>query len=227
VVMDQNGSDAAGDTHPGEIRALLLEHERAFGRNVARLREERDWSQAELARRLTALGFEMHQTTVAKLEAGKRPVRLAEMYALAQVFKLPPSVMFSPPEETALLELLSKYEEQYIVNEETFASMDEIAVKLQRLLVEHPPARDALRDALTKTFPNAPQIDKTTLMILDPEFSDDAGIRWWEAFHYLHGKDEHWRDAVEEARKSDSDVLRARIQGVLKGADRGEHQETT
>jgi hypothetical protein len=39
----------------------------------------------------------MHQTTVAKLEAGKRPLRVAEAVALAQVFGLPLLAMFYMP----------------------------------------------------------------------------------------------------------------------------------
>jgi transcriptional regulator with XRE-family HTH domain len=80
-----------------DMRRLLLDHERVLCQKVAQLREERGWSQAELARRLSAIGFEMHQTTVAKLEAGKRPLRVAEAFALAQVFGLPPLAMFYMP----------------------------------------------------------------------------------------------------------------------------------
>jgi transcriptional regulator with XRE-family HTH domain len=80
-----------------EMRGLLLQHERLLCQKVAQLREERGWSQAELARRLSAIGFEMHQTTVAKLESGKRPLRVAEVFALAEVFGLPPLAMFRMP----------------------------------------------------------------------------------------------------------------------------------
>jgi transcriptional regulator with XRE-family HTH domain len=80
-----------------ELHHQLLDHERVLCQKVAQLREERGWSQAELARRLSAIGFEMHQTTVAKLEAGKRPLRVAEVFALAQVFGLPPLAMFYTP----------------------------------------------------------------------------------------------------------------------------------
>jgi transcriptional regulator with XRE-family HTH domain len=83
--------------HATEMRRLLLNHERVLCQKVAQLREERGWSQAELARRLSAIGFEMHQTTVAKLEAGKRPLRVAEAIALAQVFGLPLIAMFYIP----------------------------------------------------------------------------------------------------------------------------------
>jgi transcriptional regulator with XRE-family HTH domain len=91
----QSAQDSA--EHASEMRRILIDHERVLCQKVAQLREERGWSQAELARRLSAIGFEMHQTTVAKLEAGKRPLRVAEAFALAQVFALPPLAMFSEP----------------------------------------------------------------------------------------------------------------------------------
>jgi transcriptional regulator with XRE-family HTH domain len=56
------------------------------GRRVRGLREERGWSQQDLGRRLAPYGFELTQSTVAKLENGARPVRLNEAAALAALF---------------------------------------------------------------------------------------------------------------------------------------------
>jgi transcriptional regulator with XRE-family HTH domain len=213
------------------MRALLLEHERAFGRNVARLREERDWSQAELARRLTALGFEMHQTTVAKLEAGKRPVRLAEMYALAQVFELPPSVMFSPPNETALLELLAKYEESYLVATARRTSCNAIAVEIEEFLAVHPDARAALIETLRKAFSDRPDFDDATSFLRRQEQAlMPQPTRWWNFFTMMHG-------AYGELSKGSPNLLSANDDAGLAAAEleaerrranrNGEHQETT
>jgi transcriptional regulator with XRE-family HTH domain len=80
-----------------QIRTNCLLNEHLLCQKVQQLRAERGWSQAELAKRLSEIGFEMHQTTVAKLEAGKRPLRVAETFALAQVFGLPPLAMFRMP----------------------------------------------------------------------------------------------------------------------------------
>jgi transcriptional regulator with XRE-family HTH domain len=90
-------SDEDAAEHASEIRRILLGNEVSLCQKVAQLREERGWSQAELAKRLSAIGFEMHQTTVAKLEAGKRPLRVAETLALAQIFGLHPLAMFYMP----------------------------------------------------------------------------------------------------------------------------------
>ncbi|MDQ0117444.1 transcriptional regulator with XRE-family HTH domain [Pseudarthrobacter defluvii] len=51
------------------------------------LREERGWSQSELARRMTEAGWPKYtQMTVSRTEKGERPIRLNEAEALAQVF---------------------------------------------------------------------------------------------------------------------------------------------
>ncbi|MCW2651571.1 MAG: hypothetical protein QOE41_4618 [Mycobacterium sp.] len=47
--------------------------EEVFGTTVKDLRRARGWTQEELAKRLTAAGYPMHQTTVAKMESGTRP----------------------------------------------------------------------------------------------------------------------------------------------------------
>lgn len=71
--------------------------ERAFGEKVKGWRRDRNWSQEDLAREMTALGFEMHQTTVAKIERGGRPLRVSEAVALAQVFGVPALAVFYGP----------------------------------------------------------------------------------------------------------------------------------
>jgi transcriptional regulator with XRE-family HTH domain len=58
------------------------------GLRFRELRKERGWSQDDLARRMEELGWPMHQTTVAKLEAGKRPIRLNEVAHLAMLYGL-------------------------------------------------------------------------------------------------------------------------------------------
>lgn len=71
-------ADAADGGHPTP--------EYFVGRRTRELREERGWSQAELGRRLAAYGFDMHQSTVAKLENSVRPIRYNEIDALAEIF---------------------------------------------------------------------------------------------------------------------------------------------
>lgn len=80
-----------------KIRAALEAHERVFGAKVKLWRLERGWSQEQLAGRLRDLGIEMHQTTVAKLETGRRPVRLSEAFAVATAFRVPLLSIFHGP----------------------------------------------------------------------------------------------------------------------------------
>lgn len=52
-------------------------------KNIINFREERDWSQAELARRI-----KMNNTALNKIEKGTRKVSNAELEALASVFNV-------------------------------------------------------------------------------------------------------------------------------------------
>lgn len=91
----------AGDSMPE------VEEERRFQIAVQRQREARGWSQGELARRMSDLGWEaFHQTTISRIEKGARPVRLGEARALARIFDSNVSQMIAPTEaQRALAEL--------------------------------------------------------------------------------------------------------------------------
>ncbi len=59
----------------------------------ARLREARtaaQLSQADVARRLAAIGVPFHQTQVGRVEAGQRPLRVVELVAFARVIDVAP-----------------------------------------------------------------------------------------------------------------------------------------
>lgn len=75
-------------------RAAMLALEEKMVDKFRTLREERGWSQTDLSKQLAAYGFELHQTTIAKLEKHSRPLRVAEMYALSHVFRLPIGAVF-------------------------------------------------------------------------------------------------------------------------------------
>jgi transcriptional regulator with XRE-family HTH domain len=63
-----------------------LELELLAGRNLRALRNARQWSLLEVAERMRAFGYTWHQTVVAKIETGKRPLRLAEAIDLASLY---------------------------------------------------------------------------------------------------------------------------------------------
>lgn len=74
-----------------------------IGENVAKLRQQADLSQADLARAMTHAGWTWHQQTVLKVEKGHRPLRLAEAVTLARLLDVDPSVIWTPgADEVAL-----------------------------------------------------------------------------------------------------------------------------
>jgi transcriptional regulator with XRE-family HTH domain len=86
------------------LRSTLVENERPSlearaGRRVRELRQSRGWSQTDLATRLRPYGFDLTQSTVAKLEAGARPTRLDELDALAAALGVPLADFLRHPDE--------------------------------------------------------------------------------------------------------------------------------
>ncbi|MBT2268815.1 helix-turn-helix domain-containing protein [Rhodococcus erythropolis] len=67
-------------------------HEESFRRRVKHEREERGWSQADLARKLNEKGGKFHASTIAKIEnlAGDKPrsIRLDEAMQIASAFDM-------------------------------------------------------------------------------------------------------------------------------------------
>lgn len=61
----------------------------AFGRRVRAVREERGFSQEELAERAG-----MHRTYVSSLERGQRNVGLDNVHALARALEVAPATLF-------------------------------------------------------------------------------------------------------------------------------------
>jgi carbon storage regulator CsrA len=56
------------------------------GRALRRLRLARNWSQEEVAERMTAYGYEFHQTMIAKIESAQRPLRVRELVDFAALY---------------------------------------------------------------------------------------------------------------------------------------------
>ena len=82
-----------------ENEPLGKDWERRFGRRLKDLRTAKGWTQDDLAKRMTAAGHPMHQTTVAKIESGNRPTPVGEIAALAAILDFSISLMFSPDNE--------------------------------------------------------------------------------------------------------------------------------
>ena len=80
--------------NPAQRRQVHEDWEKSFGDNVRHWRRERNWSQEDLADKLRSEGFDLHQTSVAKIERGTRPLRVAEAAAIATIFRVPPLAVF-------------------------------------------------------------------------------------------------------------------------------------
>jgi transcriptional regulator with XRE-family HTH domain len=78
--------------------------EEAFAINVRRRRIALGWSQADLAERMTDMGWPLHQTQVAKIEAGPqtRRVRLVEAITLAGILGDQVETMIVRPDDEEL-----------------------------------------------------------------------------------------------------------------------------
>lgn len=85
-----------------------------FSKRVRELRKSQGWTQSDLAKRMTAAGYPMHLTTIAKLEAATRPTPVEEAYALAAIFELPVTELLTSADDSdrvTLEEVMQHFEE--------------------------------------------------------------------------------------------------------------------
>jgi transcriptional regulator with XRE-family HTH domain len=80
-----------------------------FMRRLREARERRGWSQAELAKRVTALGHSLDKTAVTRIEGDNRKVTLDDAAALAATLDVPLLALLLPEgtEEVSLTRKLS------------------------------------------------------------------------------------------------------------------------
>ena len=67
------------------------------GRALRRLRLAQGWSQEEAAKRMQAYGYDFHQTTIAKIEAAQRPLRVRELAHFAELYQVGIQELINPP----------------------------------------------------------------------------------------------------------------------------------
>jgi transcriptional regulator with XRE-family HTH domain len=66
-----------------------MDHKNVVGRQVGRIRSNRGWSQAELARELQKAGWDLSRSEVSKIEMRIREVKDWQMMLLVHVLKMP------------------------------------------------------------------------------------------------------------------------------------------
>jgi len=145
--------------HADSMRDAILAHELAICEKFKVLREERGWSQLEVSEKLRDIGFEMHQTTVAKMEKGKRPLRVAEMFALSNVFGMPPAAILHMPVQgdhpgVDYMRNRLAYLDQFIENSRNkfMESMQEHADSYAELVLARDAVIKALKDSAAKDY---------------------------------------------------------------------------
>jgi hypothetical protein len=76
-----------------------------------------------VADKLRRQGFDMHQTTVAKIERGTRPLRVAEAAAIATIFRVPPLAVFLGPPPTQMPWALNELHDMIATAQNTLDAM--------------------------------------------------------------------------------------------------------
>lgn len=80
---------------------MIADIDRRFGERLRAARERHGMSQAHLLMTLEALhGIKWHQSTVTKVEAGARPVRLQEAVAIASILRTKLEYLLEEPSST-------------------------------------------------------------------------------------------------------------------------------
>lgn len=70
---------------------------KVFAQRLRETRENRGWSQSELAQLMTDSGRPMNTTALLRVESGERKLTLDEAIALANILRAAPANLLSPP----------------------------------------------------------------------------------------------------------------------------------
>jgi transcriptional regulator with XRE-family HTH domain len=103
---------------PGQLRAL---------------REAAGYTQRLIADQMTLAGYKMHQTTVAKIEAGERPVTVGEAAALAHIVGASLADLITPPDTDTPAKLAEALAQRSRLQREARECRATAAVATQRL----------------------------------------------------------------------------------------------
>jgi transcriptional regulator with XRE-family HTH domain len=88
-IINRVEHDSAADGRP--------DPEAQVGRALRQLRLSRNWSQEEVAVRMTVYGYDFHQTTIAKIEGAQRPLRVRELADFAALYGVEVQDLVHPP----------------------------------------------------------------------------------------------------------------------------------
>lgn len=182
------------------VEQAMSDTELRIGRNMRRIRESLDLSQADLADRLSKLGQRFHQTQVAKIERGERAVRVNEWIAISEALGVMPMALMAGGLGTddAVFEARLQFERSRTNVETTSARLYDVGRDLEF-------AREVYEQAL-KTY-----LDAAAEVGQEIQWSEiEVGKEWVErlrnsaAHEYaedLEGLDGNARSIFEEYRR--------------------------
>jgi transcriptional regulator with XRE-family HTH domain len=108
-----------------------------FGKTVRTQREQRGWSQAEMAKMLSDRGIHpMHPTTVAKIEAGDRSVRINEAVGIADLFEVSVDSLLGRKHLTQDEELAQSLRELHSLADRYISELRVITIEVQSRVPE-------------------------------------------------------------------------------------------
>ncbi|MGV2901310.1 helix-turn-helix domain-containing protein [Microbacterium sp. AGC62] len=81
------------------VQTAWTDLEGAVAGRIKSIREKRGLSQAQLSELVKSRGYNLHQTAIAKIEAGKRPLRVGELFALSDCLGFTPLGLYYLPED--------------------------------------------------------------------------------------------------------------------------------
>ena len=149
-----------------------------FGENIRTRREQKQMSQGDMAREMTARGWQWHQSTVYKVEHGTRRTEAFEVVDLAEILGVPMSNLFWPPAEVNESGMV--YRALAILHRE----WEETAQAVRRLLA----ARDLAENTLAQSGNSQYQRVRDACGELAAEFEErtveEAAAEGWTRHKY-------------------------------------------
>lgn len=141
--------------------------DRYFVANVRQAREELEWSQNAVAQRMAGQGFKFHQTTIARIESGQRPVSLGEAEALARIFNTTVGRLSMEPRDGQVYRRLESSLHQAEI------ALEEIHAKLRWFPEAQSRLREALDNALERGIdPAAPMVTRAQEILAIQTYAD-------------------------------------------------------
>ncbi len=139
MTMEPEGSgNIHGESHVANVpESPIRSVNEVVSRVIKQRRARLDLSQTELARRMRSQGFNWHQATVNRTEAGERPLRLDEALAIAALLGLPMGDLYADLEA-------GNGGETAVRSEEVFSAVKKLEERYRRLSSSYESARVAL-----------------------------------------------------------------------------------